>query len=71
MRWFEKRKRSLIKSLIYRPMSALITFGVLYLLTKSLKEMTIYTLIIEILKGIWYFSYDRIWNKIQRWKYST
>jgi len=70
LKWYEKRRRTLIKALIYRPISSLITFLVLFLLTGSIKEMTIYSIIIEVTKAIWYFSYDRIWNIIQKGKYS-
>jgi len=70
MKFYEHKKRSIVKAIVYRPVSSVITFVVLYLVTNSIVQMTLYSLLIESLKITWYFIHERIWNRIQRWKYS-
>ena len=51
-----------IKAVIYRIASMLITFLVTYIFTRSLPLTTTATAIIEILKTLWYYSFDSIWE---------
>ena len=51
-----------IKAITYRAASMLITFFVTYIFTRSLPLTTTATVTIEILKTLWYYSFDSIWE---------
>ena len=52
------------KAITYRLLSMLITFSVVYIFTRSLPLTTGATAAIEILKTVWYFLYDSIWDRL-------
>lgn len=52
------------KAITYRLLSMLITFSVVYTFTRSLPLTTGATAAIEILKTVWYYIYDSIWDRL-------
>lgn len=52
------------KAITYRLLSMLITFSVVYIFTRSLPLTTGATAAIEILKTMWYYLYDSIWDRL-------
>ena len=52
------------KAITYRLLSMLITFSIVYSFTRSLPLTTGATAAIEILKTVWYYLYDSIWNRL-------
>jgi uncharacterized membrane protein len=64
----QSQKRILIKTLIYRILSVIITFigGILF--TNNIRSALMITMLIEIIQTVIYFMYEEIWNKID-WGY--
>jgi len=60
----ESRLRSLVKSLTYRILSITGTGIVSWVITKDIKETISITITIQAFLIILYYSYERMWNKI-------
>ena len=60
----ESRLRSLVKSLTYRILSIAGTGILSWVITKDIKETVSITLTIQVFLIILYYSYERIWDKI-------
>jgi len=60
----ESRLRSLVKSLTYRILSITGTGILSWVITKDIKETISITITIQVFLIILYYSYERIWNKI-------
>ena len=60
----ESRLRSLVKALTYRILSIAGTGILSWVITKDIKEAVSITLAIQVFLIILYYSYERIWNKI-------
>ena len=60
----ESRLRSLVKSLTYRILSITGTGIVSWVITKDIKETISITITIQVFLIILYYSYERMWNKI-------
>ena len=60
----ESRLRSLVKSLGYRIISIVGTGILTWVITKDIRETVLITLIIQVFLVILYYSYERIWVKI-------
>ncbi|MHC1636488.1 MAG: UbiA family prenyltransferase, partial [Candidatus Methanospirareceae archaeon] len=50
------------KAVIYRVLSAIFTFIIVYALTKELPIATSVTIILALFSTVWYYLYDKIWN---------
>lgn len=55
--------RKLYKTLIYRAISIIMIFMIVYFITYDFTETTAITIIIEIVKTIQYFVFDCLWKK--------
>lgn len=55
-------KLFIAKAITYRGLSILITLSILYIVTRNILITTGTTAVVEVLKTIWYYSYDKIWN---------
>ncbi len=60
----ESRLRSLVKSLGYRIISIAGTGILTWVITRDIRETVSITLIIQVFLVILYYSYERIWVKI-------
>ncbi len=60
----ESRLRSLVKSLGYRIISTAGTGILTWIITRDIRETVSITLIIQVFLVILYYSYERIWIKI-------
>ena len=60
----ESRLRSLVKSLGYRIISIAGTGILTWVITRDIRETVSITLIIQVFLIILYYSYERIWVKI-------
>ncbi len=60
----ESRLRSLVKSLSYRIISIAGTGILTWVITRDIRETVSITLIIQVFLVILYYSYERIWVKI-------
>ncbi len=60
----ESRLRSLVKSLGYRIISMAGTGILTWVITRDIRETVSITLIIQVFLIILYYSYERIWVKI-------
>jgi uncharacterized membrane protein len=61
----ESRKRSLVKTIIYRALIVLFDFAVLYIFTKKIILATGVVLVTNIYPALLYYFYERFWNKVQ------
>jgi len=60
----ESRLRSLVKSLTYRILSIIGTGILSWVITKDIKETVSITITIQVFLIVLYYSYERIWDKI-------
>ncbi len=60
----ESRLRSLVKSLAYRIISIAGTGILTWVISKDIIETVSITLVIQVFLIILYYSYERIWDKI-------
>jgi uncharacterized membrane protein len=60
----QSRRRILIKAVMYRIFTFLLTLSVTYLFLKDKKETLKYTMIMEIITFGFYYSYELMWNYI-------
>lgn len=58
-------QRSILKSVLYRIVAALMTLATIFILTKNLSLSIGATLIDNIFKTVAYFAYERVWLKIK------
>ena len=66
----EARLRSLVKALVYRMVSIAGTGVLTWIVIKDIQETISITLIIQIFLVVLYYSYERIWDRIN-WGRST
>jgi uncharacterized membrane protein len=59
----ELHHRTLFKSITWLIVGFLVTFGVLYFFTRNAKDSLIDAILIQILKFIFFYIHERIWNK--------
>ena len=60
----ETRIRSLSKTIIWRIIATLITWGTIYYFTKELSESITITTVAAIIGMTVYYIHERIWNNI-------
>jgi uncharacterized membrane protein len=53
------------KALIYRIYSLIIVYVIFYLLTRKITKAAEFTLIIEIVKLLQYYIFEKIWSKLK------
>lgn len=51
----------LIKTLLYRFLSFILQFTILYLLTKNINKSLDFSIVIEISKIFLYYGYEKLW----------
>ena len=61
----ERKRRTLIKGILYRILGTTLTFTVSYLITGSLPQASSITVVLFLLKFFIYLIYERIWIKIK------
>ena len=66
----ESRLRSLVKALVYRVVSIVGTGVLTWIITKDIRETISITLVIQVFLIVLYYSYERIWDRIN-WGRST
>ncbi len=64
MHSYETHRRSLAKTIIWRVIATLITWGTIYLYTGQIGESTKITLVAAFVGMVAYYIYERIWNSI-------
>ena len=62
----ETKARTLVKTIVWRIVATLITWGVVYFYTGELTESIEITIVAAIIGMTAYYIYERIWNRI-RW----
>ena len=60
----ESRVRSFVKSLTYRIASIAGTGILTWVITRDVTETITLTVIIQVFLGVLYYSFERIWNRI-------
>ena len=60
----ESRMRSLVKALVYRIVSIAGTGVLIWIITKDIQETISITLVIQVFLVVLYYSYERIWDRI-------
>ena len=60
----ESRKRSWVKSLIWRAIGVVLLGAIAYAVTGNWEQMTIITLIFHGVRVVLYYSHERIWDQI-------
>jgi len=60
----ESRMRSLVKALVYRIVSIAGTGVLTWIITKDIRETISITLVIQVFLVVLYYSYERIWDRI-------
>ena len=61
---YETRTRSVVKSILWRVIATLITWGTLYWATGQLRESSRITLVAATLGICAYYIHERVWNLI-------
>jgi len=61
----ESRARSLVKALGYRILSIAGTSTLIWFITKNVRKTISITVVLQIFLIILYYSYERVWNRIQ------
>ena len=64
----ETHKRTLVKSIVYRIGTFVITFGICEIITGNWKESLEIAIPIMIVKTVWYWVHERGWRRIH-WGY--
>jgi uncharacterized membrane protein len=60
----ESRLRSLVKALVYRIVSIVGTGILTWVISRDIRETVSITLIIQLFLVILYYSYERMWDRI-------
>jgi len=63
--FYETKTRTLTKTVLWRIIATLITWGTVYFYTGKLSESIEITLVAAVIGMIVYYIYERVWNKIQ------
>lgn len=63
--YYETKTRSLAKTIIWRVIATLVTWGTIYFYTRQLSESLEITLVAAIISMIVYYFHERIWNFIK------
>ncbi|MCX6702030.1 MAG: DUF2061 domain-containing protein [Candidatus Zambryskibacteria bacterium] len=61
----DTKTRSIVKTIIWRVIATLLTWGTIYFFTGKLSESFKMTIIAAAISMIAYYIHERIWNNIQ------
>lgn len=64
MRLSESRKRSLVKTAIFRVLILIASTVIAYLVTNNLEKTTMLSIVFNITASAMYYGYERLWNVI-------
>ncbi|MBP9771884.1 MAG: DUF2061 domain-containing protein [Candidatus Pacebacteria bacterium] len=64
MLFYETRTRTVAKTILWRIVATLITWGTIYWFTGEIKESIEITLIAALIGMTAYYFYERIWNSV-------
>ena len=64
MTQLESRKRSWVKSLVWRVVGVVLLGAIAYWVTGNWEQMTIITLIFHGVRVVLYYTHERIWDQI-------
>jgi len=62
-------ERSLIKGIVWEFISFIITLIAVYLIYGNIKFSIVFSLVLSVIKMIFFFIHERIWKKIMWGKY--
>ena len=65
----DTKRRSWVKSLIWRAMGIIILGSAAYLITGNWSKTGIITVIFHAIRTVLYYYYERIWNRIKWGRY--
>jgi len=60
----ERHRRTLVKTVLYRALSTCITVTGVYLYNRDLKASVSVGVSINVAKMVFYYLYERVWNRI-------
>ena len=63
--FYETQTRTITKTILWRIVATLITWGTIYFYTGELTESVKITIVAALIGMTAYYIYERIWNKIQ------
>ena len=63
--FYETQIRSIVKTVAWRVIATLITWGTIYFYTGKLSESVEITIVAAIIGMTAYYVYERVWNKVQ------
>ena len=61
---YESKTRSMVKSIVWRIIAALLTWVILYLYTGQFSESAERTVIVSVVVMIAYYIHERVWNNV-------
>ena len=64
----ESRKRSIAKTVSWRALATLMTFGIAFVFTKSVFESTVLAIALNVTKAVVYYIHERVWTSV-KWGY--
>jgi uncharacterized membrane protein len=59
-----KKSRSFTKSITWRVIALITTFGSLYAITGEIETATMGTIVTNLINFVAYYYHERVWNKI-------
>ena len=60
----ENQKRTLAKTIVYRGTTTILLFALSYILTNSLYDTSLITILFNIFATVIYYFHERMWGKI-------
>jgi len=60
----DSKKRSLVKSVVWRIIGVVLLAVIAFLITGNLKEMTIITVVFHAIRMVMYYFHERVWERI-------
>ena len=63
--FYETQTRSIVKTVLWRIVATLITWGTIYYYTGKLSESVEITIVAAIIGMTAYYFYERVWNRVQ------
>jgi uncharacterized membrane protein len=65
MIYSETKTRTIVKTILWRIVATLITWGTIYAYTGELNESIKITIVAALIGMTAYYIYERVWNKVQ------
>ena len=60
----ESKKRTVVKTIVYRILITVLLFSLLWLFSKNIYEVSLITIIFNISATIIYYFHERMWGKV-------